>query len=43
VFDVDLENQLDGGSWTPLLTDEWFGANDPATGRIKSKYPESVM
>jgi hypothetical protein len=25
---------LDGGTWTELMTDKWFGSNDPLTGRI---------
>jgi hypothetical protein len=30
----DITNQLDGGSWTPLLSDKYFGSSDPETGRI---------
>lgn len=29
-----MENQLDGGAWTELLTDKWFGSNDPYSGTI---------
>jgi hypothetical protein len=29
-----MENQLDGGSWTEIMTAKYFGANDPYTGRI---------
>ena len=25
---------LDGGAWTELMTDKWFGSNDPVTGEI---------
>ena len=25
---------LDGGTWTELMTDKWFGSNDPITGEI---------
>jgi hypothetical protein len=31
---LDMNNQLDGGSWTELMTSKWFGSNDPYTGRI---------
>ena len=31
---TDLSNQLDGGSWTELLTEKYFGSSDPYTGRI---------
>lgn len=33
-FNDHLVNQLDGGRWTELLTDKWFGSNDPASGEI---------
>jgi hypothetical protein len=33
-FAKHLENELDGGAWTELLTSKFFGANDPVTGRI---------
>jgi hypothetical protein len=33
-FQQHLTNELDGGGWTELLTAKFFGANDPATGRI---------
>jgi hypothetical protein len=36
-FEVHLSSQLDGGSWTPLFTDMWFGTSDPDTGKIISK------
>jgi hypothetical protein len=29
-----LSNQLDGGSWTEILTSKFFGSSDPITGRI---------
>ena len=29
-----MKNQLDGGAWTELLSDKWFGRNDPYTGEI---------
>ena len=31
---LDLSNQLDGGSWTEILTSKYFGSSDPETGRI---------
>lgn len=34
LLSTDLTNQLDGGAWTPLLTETWFGSSDPVTGRI---------
>lgn len=37
---ADLSNQNDGGTWTPMLTEKWFGSNDPATGRILGKLLE---
>ena len=27
-----MKNQLDGGAWTELLSEKWFGRNDPYTG-----------
>jgi len=27
-------NQLDGGSWSEIFTEKYFGSNDPVTGRI---------
>ena len=30
----DLSNQLDGGSWTELLTAKYFGLSDPYSGKI---------
>ena len=35
---LDMENQLDGGAWTELLTDKWFGSNDPYSGTILGKF-----
>jgi hypothetical protein len=29
-----MENQLDGGAWTELLSSKYFGSSDPFTGRI---------
>ena len=29
-----MSNQLDGGSWTEILTSKFFGSSDPYTGRI---------
>jgi hypothetical protein len=29
-----LDNQLDGGAWTEMLTSKYFGANDPYSGHI---------
>ena len=29
-----MENQLDGGAWTEILSDKWFGRNDPYSGEI---------
>jgi hypothetical protein len=29
-----LANTADGGSWLFYTTSQWFGSNDPATGRI---------
>jgi hypothetical protein len=34
LYPVDLSNQLDGGKWTELLSEKWFGSSDPYTGRI---------
>ena len=31
---LDLQTQLDGGSWTDILTSKFFGSSDPDTGRI---------
>jgi hypothetical protein len=31
---TDMSSQLDGGSWTDLMTSTWFGSNDPITGKI---------
>eukprot|EP01035_Chromulina_nebulosa_P019380 gene19380-25248_t len=28
------ENQLDGGAWSELFTEKYFGSNDPYTGKI---------
>lgn len=34
-FLVDhLQNTMDGGTWTEILSEKYFGANDPITGRI---------
>jgi len=33
-FNTHLQNTLDGGSWNEVLTDKYFGTNDPYTGRI---------
>jgi hypothetical protein len=30
----DLENQFDGGLWTVMMSDKYFGSSDPITGRI---------
>jgi hypothetical protein len=30
----DLHNQVEGNSWTELLSSKYFGASDPITGRI---------
>ena len=29
-----MSNQLDGGSWTEILTSKFFGSSDPFTGKI---------
>lgn len=29
-----LTNTLDGGVWSEIMTDKWFGTNNPSTGRI---------
>ena len=26
---------MDGGAWTELMTEEWFGSNDPYTGTVR--------
>jgi hypothetical protein len=31
---LDIENQYDGGHWTEMLSDKYFGSSDPMTGRI---------
>lgn len=33
-FEKHLMNQLDGGTWTEMMTDKWFGSNDPYSGKI---------
>ena len=32
---------MDGGNWTEILSDKWFGASDPYTGRIINSRWES--
>ena len=31
---LGLSHQLDGGSWTQILTSKYLGTSDPITGRI---------
>jgi hypothetical protein len=31
---IDMGDQMDGGSWTELLSSKYFGLSDPYTGRI---------
>ena len=33
-FDSHQQNQMDGGNWTELMSDKWFGQNDPYSGEI---------
>ena len=33
-FNQHQMNQMDGGNWTELMSDKYFGRNDPATGQI---------
>ena len=34
LFLTDLQHQLDGGSWTEILSSKFFGSSDPISGRI---------
>jgi len=36
-----MANPLDGGAWNEILSDKYFGSNDPATGRIVDSLWES--
>ena len=33
-YQQHVSNQLDGGSWTSVLSSSYFGASDPYTGEI---------
>jgi hypothetical protein len=33
-FQKHVDNQLDGGNWTEILSSKYFGSNDPITGEI---------
>ena len=33
-----LKKQLDGGAWTGILSDKYFGSNDPYTGNINKEF-----
>lgn len=33
-FQSHIDNQLDGGAWTEIMTEKFFGSNDPLTGKI---------
>ena len=33
-FDNHLFNPMDGGNWTEIMSDKWFGHNDPESGVI---------
>jgi hypothetical protein len=33
-FSNHINNQMDGGNWTTILSDKWFGSNDPESGII---------
>eukprot|EP01034_Spumella_vulgaris_P023523 gene23523-29747_t len=35
-FAAHVSNQLDGGAWTDVMTEEFFGTSDPVTGAITS-------
>jgi len=37
-FTKHLKNQLDGGAWTEILSDKYFGSNDPYTGNLKEVF-----
>ena len=34
VFRNHIRNPFDGGSWTEIMTDKWFGRNNPISGEI---------
>ena len=37
-------NVMDGGSWSEILSDKWFGSNDPLTGAIvDSRWKNTVI
>ena len=39
-----VADPMDGGKWTELLTDKWFGSNDPITGEIlDSRWKTTVV
>jgi hypothetical protein len=31
---ADIQNQLDGGNWSEIFSEKWFGSSDPYTGEI---------
>jgi len=37
-----LKNSMDGGAWSDILTDKFFGTSDPITGRIINSRWEST-
>ena len=34
-YDKHMSNPLDGGNWTDIMTEKYFGSNDPWTGAIR--------
>ena len=39
-----MKNSLDGGSWTEILSDTWFGSNDPTSGRLlDSRWKDTIV
>ena len=37
-------NPLDGGAWSEILSDKWFGSNDPLTGAIlDSRWKDTLI
>lgn len=43
-WDAHLADALDGGAWSELMTDTWFGRNDPYSGEIvDGRWAHAVM
>lgn len=39
-----LENQMDGGAWTEILSEKFFGTNDPYSGKIiNGRWSETLV